>query len=230
MRAAVDLRDWETSAGDRGFAPAIAELTPAEVDRVLLEGAIVIDGRSPEAHDARHVAGSVNVPPAGGQVAARARTAVTPATRVVAVAGSDLESHALARRLRAAGCGHVLGILAGGVEAYAAAGYAVAAQRSVPADRIVDDLELGGALLVDARDDDDWVRGHVPGSLHIPLRSVASAAALLPQTPIVVACADGSRAATAVSILRRLGHANIWRVAGPGVPYLLSRRLSVGGI
>ena len=80
------------------------------------------------------------------------------------------------------------------------------------------------------RDDDDWVRGHVPGSLHIPLRSVAAASALLPRTPILVACADGSRAATAASMLRGAGHANIWRVAGAGVPYLLSRRLNLGGI
>jgi len=124
----------------------------------------------------------------------------------------------------------VLGILAGGVEAYAGAGFEVASQRAVPAERVVEDLELGGAVLVDVRDDDDWVRGHVPGSLHIPLRSVVAASALLPRTPILVACADGSRAATAASMLRRAGHANIWRVAGAGVPYLLSRRLTLGGI
>jgi rhodanese-related sulfurtransferase len=124
----------------------------------------------------------------------------------------------------------VLGILAGGVEAYAGAGFEVASQRAVPAERVVEDLELGGAVLVDVRDDEDWVRGHVPGSLHIPLRSVAAASALLPRTPILVACADGSRAATAASMLRRTGHADIWRIAGAGVPYLLSRRLNLGGI
>ena len=98
------------------------------------------------------------------------------------------------------------------------------------AERIVDDLQLGGAVLVDARDDEDWVRGHVPGSLHVPLRSVVAAAPLLPQTPVVVACTDGRRAATAATILRRLGHANIWRVADGGLPYLLSCRLNFGGV
>ena len=103
-------------------------------------------------------------------------------------------------------------------------------QHAVAAERVVDDLELGGAVLIDARDDEDWVRGHVPGSLHVPLRSVAAAAPLLPQTPVVVACTDGRRAATAASILRRCDHANIWRVAGGGLPYLLSRRLNLGGV
>ena len=74
------------------------------------------------------------------------------------------------------------------------------------------------------------MRGHVPGSLHVPLRSVVAAAPLLPQTPVVVACTDGRRAATAASILRRRGHANIWRVADGGLPYLLSRRLNLGGV
>jgi len=91
-------------------------------------------------------------------------------------------------------------------------------------------LESGGAVLVDAREDDDWVHGHVPGSLHVPLRSVAAAASILPQTPVVVACTDGRRAATVASILRRRGHANVWRVAGAGVPYLLNRRLDLGGL
>lgn len=230
MRAAADLREWETPARDRKLALAIAELAPADVDRVLAGGAIVIDGRSPEDYDGRHVARSVNVPRDGGGFAVRARTAVAAGSRVVAVAASDLESHALARDLQAAGFGRVIGILAGGIEAYAAGDYELETQRSVQADRVVDDLELGGALLIDARDDEDWVRGHVPGSLHIPLRSVSSAAALLPRAPILVACTDGSRAATAASILRRLGHANIWRVTGPGVPYLLSRRLDLSGI
>jgi len=141
-----------------------------------------------------------------------------------------MESHAMARTLQGAGFRRVWGIVAGGVAAYEAAGHPVGRQRAVPAERVLHDLETGGAVLVDARDDDDWVRGHVPGSLHVPLRSVAAAAPILPQTPVVVACTDGHRAATAASILRRRGHANVWRVAGAGVPYLLSRRLDLGGV
>jgi hydroxyacylglutathione hydrolase len=208
----------------------VAQLGPDDVHRAIAEGALVIDGRPPEAYDACHVPGSVNVPMDGGELASRARMAVGRDPGAIAVAGSDIESLALAVVLDRAGCGGVGRILAGGVDAYRSAGYAVGHQRVVAAERVVDDLELGGAVLVDARDDEDWVRRHVPGSLHIPLRSVAAAAALLPQTPVAVACTDGRRAATAASILRRRGHANIWRVAGGGLPYLLSRWLNLGGV
>ena len=209
---------------------AIAELAPGDVHRALADGALVIDGRSPEAYDACHLPGSVNVPMHGGELASRVRMAVGRNPGAIAVASSDVESLTLALILEGGGCGCTGGFLAGGVDAYRAAGYAVGHEHALTAERVVDDLELGGAVLIDTRDDEDWVRGHVPGSLHVPLRSVLAAAAVLPQTPVVVACTDGRRAATAASILRRGGHANIWRIAGGGLPYLLSRRLNLGGV
>jgi rhodanese-related sulfurtransferase len=210
--------------------PVTFELDAAEARAAADGAAVVIDGRSPEDFDARHVPGSLNVPLAGGGFATRMRAAVGPGVAAIVTGGSDGESLAMAWAIERDGRGPVRGILAGGVEACAAAGFDLGRLQSLSAERVADDLALGGAVMVDAREDDDWVRGHVPGSLHIPLRSVATAAALLPSTPVVVACADGSRAATAASILRRLGHANVWRVAGAGVPYLLQRRLNLGGI
>jgi rhodanese-related sulfurtransferase len=206
------------------------ELDPADVRDAAEGGTVVVDGRAPEAYDTCHVPGSLNVPLAGGGFPERLRAAVEAGTPTIVVAGSDGESLAMAWSMEREGRAPVRGILAGGIEAYAAAGFEVGRLHSLPAERIADDLELGGVVLVDARDADDWVRGHVPGSLHVPLRSVATAAPLLPSAPVVVACADGTRAATAASILRRLGHANVWRVAGAGVPYLLGRRLSLGGV
>jgi len=211
-------------------SPVPFGLDPAEVRTAVEQGAIVVDGRAPEHFDAGHVPGSVNIPLAGGGFAARVCAAIGTGAAAIVVAGSDGESLAMAWAIERDGCGPVLGMLAGGVEVYAAAGFELGCLRSVAAEQVAGDLALGGAVMVDAREDDDWVRGHVPGSLHIPLRSVASAAALLPSVPVVVACTDGSRAATVASMLRRVGHANVWRVAGAGVPDLLRRRLNLGGI
>ena len=44
---------------------AVAELDPDDVHRAIADGALLIDGRTPEAYDAYHVPGSVNVPVAG---------------------------------------------------------------------------------------------------------------------------------------------------------------------
>ena len=130
-------------------------LGPDDVHRAVANGALLIDGRTPEAYDACHVPGSVNVPIAGGELSSRALAAVGGDAGAIAVAESDVEALTLALVLERAGCGDVGGILAGGVDAYRAAGHAVGHQHAVAADRVVADLELGGAVLVDARDDED---------------------------------------------------------------------------
>ena len=207
----------------------VPALPAAAVEHAVAEGAVVVDGRSPESYDAGHVAGSVNVPFEDDGFEDRASCVIDPDTAVVAVGGADADPWAMAQALVRAGF-RAWGILKGGVPAYNRAGCAVGLQRAITADRLLEDLRLGGAVLVDVRDDEQWVRDHVPGSLHIPLPSLAAAARYLPRTPVVVACEDGRRAGTAASVLRRGGHANIWRIAGAGMPYLLSRRLDLRGI
>jgi rhodanese-related sulfurtransferase len=205
-------------------------LGPAAVHRAAAAGVVVVDGRSPEAHDARHIPGSVSIPLEGGGFADRARAVITAGSPIVAAGDGDIDGRAVARALSGAGFRSVVGVVAGGVAAYNAAGYDVRCEPAAAADRLLADLELGGAVLVDARDEEDWGQGHVPGSVHMPLRSLRGAARRLPRTPVVVACGDGRRAATAASFLRRGGHGNVWRVAGAGLPFLLSRRLDLRGV
>ncbi len=212
-----------------GYAFCVPALPAAAVEHAVAGGAVAVDGRSPESYDACHVAGSVNVPFKDDGFEDRASCVIDPDTAVVAVGGADVDPWAMAQALVRAGF-RAWGILKGGVPAYNRAGCPVGLQRAITADRLLEDLRLGGAVLVDVRDDEQWLRDHVPGSLHIPLPSLAAAGRYLPRTPLVVACEDGRRAATAASVLRRGGHANIWRIAGAGIPYLLSRRLDLRSI
>ena len=215
----------------RRLALCAPALGPAAVHRAVAAGVALVDGRSPEAHDACHIPGSVSIPLEGGGFADRAGAVINAGSPVVAAAAGDIDGHAVARALMGAGFRSVVGVVAGGVAAYDAAGYDVRCEPAAAADRLLEDLELGGAVLVDARDDEDWRQSHVPGSVHMPLRSLRGAAARhLPRTPVVVACGDGRRAATVASILRRGGHGNVWRVAGAGLPFLLSRRLDLRGV
>jgi len=204
-------------------------LAPAAVRRALDDGAVVVDGRSPEAYDACHIPGSLCVPLDGGAFESGAQYVIPAGVKVVTVATGDVDGQAMARGLARAGIRSVAGVLDGGVRAYARAGYEVGCQPAASAERLFEDLQLGGAVLVDARDDEEWLEGHVPGSVHMPLWSLHDPARRLPQTPVVVACGDGRRAATVASVLRRGGHPNVWRIAGAGVPFLLSRRLDLRG-
>jgi rhodanese-related sulfurtransferase len=69
-----------------------------------------------------------------------------------------------------------------------------------PADQVPED-----ALLVDVREDDEWVAGHVPGAVHIPLGEVpirfGELGELSPDRQVYVICRSGSRSARAVEWL-----------------------------
>jgi rhodanese-related sulfurtransferase len=89
------------------------------------------------------------------------------------------------------------------------------------------EVETGAVLLIDVREAAGRRRGYVPGSVHLPLAALRSAAHLLPDVPTVACCSDGRGAAVAASALRRWGHRNVWRVADGGVADLLGRPIDL---
>jgi phage shock protein E len=71
--------------------------------------------------------------------------------------------------------------------------------------------------ILDVRSDVEFVRGRVPGALHIPFQQVARRAAEIPGSPgdeLLVYCAFGPRAWIAAWRLRRLGFTHITYLQG----------------
>jgi rhodanese-related sulfurtransferase len=69
---------------------------------------------------------------------------------------------------------------------------------------------------VDVRTHSEYLAGHAPGSLHIPLDQLSQRVGELDRArPVLVACATGSRSAAAVSFLKEAGfeavNAGSWR-------------------
>jgi rhodanese-related sulfurtransferase len=61
-----------------------------------------------------------------------------------------------------------------------------------------------GSLLVDVREDDEWLAGHVAGAMHVPLAQVGSVE--LPQEgTVLVVCRSGGRSSKAVAALTAAG-------------------------
>lgn len=76
-------------------------------------------------------------------------------------------------------------------------------------------LQDGGALLLDVREPDEWVAGHIPGSVHIPLGQLAARVSEVPaDRVVVVVCRSGNRSAQGRDILRDAGLDRVTSMAG----------------
>ncbi|SFQ45841.1 Rhodanese-related sulfurtransferase [Amycolatopsis arida] len=73
----------------------------------------------------------------------------------------------------------------------------------------VADLPKSGLALLDVRERDEWVAGHAPEALHIPLGDLparlAEVAALPDDRPLYVVCRTGGRSARAAAWLNANG-------------------------
>lgn len=62
------------------------------------------------------------------------------------------------------------------------------------------------AFLLDVREPEEWVAGHAPGAVHIPLGRLPARVAEVPEdVPVYVLCRVGGRSAQAAGWLNRLG-------------------------
>jgi rhodanese-related sulfurtransferase len=71
-----------------------------------------------------------------------------------------------------------------------------------------------GALVIDVREPDEYVAGHVPGARLMPMGQLPALASDLPRNqPMYVICATGNRSLSAAAYLARAG-VDAWSVAG----------------
>ena len=73
-----------------------------------------------------------------------------------------------------------------------------------------------GALLVDVRGADEYRRGHIPGSVNLPLPSLSGRKSIGvgKDSPVYVYCLSGARSSQAAAMLRRIGYNNVKNIGG----------------
>lgn len=80
-----------------------------------------------------------------------------------------------------------------------------------------------GAVLLDVREPDEWVAGHAPDAVHVPLAALAASVDRLDKDqPIVAVCRVGGRSERAAAVLLQRGYDAVnlaggmqaWRAAG----------------
>lgn len=75
---------------------------------------------------------------------------------------------------------------------------------------------IPGSVLVDVRGPEEYVAGHIPGSINVPLNALEGIldAAPEPGTAIYLYCLSGARSAVAAARLRKMGYARVTDMGG----------------
>jgi hydroxyacylglutathione hydrolase len=201
--------------------------TPAVVRALAESGALVLDGRSPREFDSGHLPGSINVTIVGNGVGTKAAWVAEPDTEIVIVAASGSEAKRMAALLQAIGFSAVRSYLAGGVPAWLEAGLPIEKTAAVDPATAAEHLNRDKVVLLDVREDDEWRRGHVPGSLHVPYHDLKDGVPddvrrAAGDKTLAVVCSVGTRSSIAASLLRRQGIEDLEHVVDGGVTELES--------
>lgn len=88
-------------------------------------------------------------------------------------------------------------------------------------------IAAGGVDVIDVREPDELVSGHVPGARNVPLGSLkADPKRAMPRDNVLLVCARGMRSATAAAIAESLGYASVYHLDG-GTQAWIAARLPV---
>ena len=74
-------------------------------------------------------------------------------------------------------------------------------------------LDTPNAVLLDVREDDEFISGHIPGALSIPLSRIDTIT-ISRDRPIYVYCLRGTRSRRAVSMLKGMGYTSVKSIGG----------------
>ncbi|GMU77255.1 MAG: MBL fold metallo-hydrolase [Acidimicrobiia bacterium] len=178
------------------FLPQLPELTPAEVDALIAEGAVVVDGRSIADFSAAHIPGSISnvLRPV---FATWVGWLVGPDRPIVFVLGDDQPREEAVRQCLDIGHEPLAGVLAGGIDAWRESGRTTGRVELVGSEHVRADL-------VDVRQANEFTAGHVPGAINVELGAIPNTE--LPRRPLTVMCGHGERAMTGASLLAAHGY------------------------
>ena len=184
-------------------APAMRPLEARVAAAAVVRGAEIIDVRPVQSFATSHPAGALSIPLRAAFASWLGWLAPNDRPLVILREISQDSEEILWQSLKI-GYENILGEIAGGIEAWKAAGHPT---RSI--DLIKPDQGVADVSVLDIRQTSEFQAGHLPGALHIELGDLAGTSPQLPDEPMVVMCGHGERAMSAASLLERSGHTQV---------------------
>ena len=195
-------------------------MMPSAVEPAIRGGAVLIDLRPPEAFNADHADGAINVG-FGASVGYWAGWVLPGDAAIVLMGVGQREADEVGRQLLRVGLDNVVGFIEGGMDGWRSAGLPTAQIAQIDASELHARLARGERItIVDVRSPQERRNGHIDGSAHVPAGDIASRAHELKDKGLLVTiCEGGYRSSLAASLLARAGLPAVANAAGGMVAY-----------
>lgn len=189
-------------------------LALAQVEELVSEGALIVDGRDPDEFGRGHLIGSINVG-LNGRYAEFAGSVVPADADIILVTEAGFETEAK-NRLGRIGFDRVVGYLERPVLAMEQDPDRVQrASRLTAPEFEARRHDLSSLQVIDVRNPGEVALGSIPGADPIPVGQLSRRLAELdPSAPTVVFCAGGYRSSVGASVLREAGFEDVSDVLG----------------
>jgi glyoxylase-like metal-dependent hydrolase (beta-lactamase superfamily II)/rhodanese-related sulfurtransferase len=188
-----------------GAVPQLARLDLGRFRAAVDQGAQVIDARPIARYGAAHIPGSLSIE-LRPVFATWLGWLIDPTRPVVFVLEEAQDRRELVRQCLTVGIEMLAGEFAGGYSTWADSGLASASIEVIEAGA------LDSTNVLDVRQHDEFVVGHLPGARNIELGALSTAE--VPDGPLAVMCGHGERAMTGASVLEQAGRADLVVVVG----------------
>ena len=202
-----------------GGVPRLASLTALSVRQQIGEGVHLVDARPEKEFNIEHVPDAFAIP--FGNNFATWVGWIVPWGQPLVLLSSEANQHdTMVRQLIRIGYDRLNGFLAGGVDAWKAAGLPAISTSRIDLESLNDLRNQPQApIVIDVRQRNEFQSGHISGALNIELGELQNHLDGLPrEIPVVTVCAGGMRATTAASILKRDGREQVQVVDEKGTP------------
>jgi len=185
-------------------------VTATQLSQQQRGGALILDTRPAEQFATLHIRGSIQIS-LMGNFASWAAIILDPEQTLLLIAEDLNGAREAYNRLARAGLRAVIGYSFADENEWRKAGLDLAIISIERCEQIRQTLQSDSSLqLVDVRSRAEWLRGHLPGAISLPLLDLDPKKQVIdPSKPSLVYCYEGFRATTAASILLRESAADI---------------------
>jgi len=193
--------------------PDSLELQPVTATQLAQQqrgGALILDTRPAEQFATLHIRGSIQIS-LMGNFASWAAIILDPEQKLLLIVEDLNGAREAYNRLARAGLRAVIGYSFADENEWRKAGLDLAIISIERCEQIRQTLQSDSSLqLVDVRSRAEWLRGHLPGAISLPLLDLDPKKQVIdPSKPSLIYCYEGFRATTAASILLRESAASI---------------------